>query len=247
MHQYTLTRLNAKTQTVLPLGSFNLLIFTRLGYNVVMIISVLHSLENKSDWLSFFRREHPYCLVDKPAVLVDFQSTFLQLTCFQPGASDALRYTLGSRTSLEPAWQLIKGCHWSLNAVVEGLNSLNFNTNVRDRGHFNLPSDLSVRKSFTREPRLYPFAGETAKERITPDSLAELLRNQQYEQLQILSSQGALNVHSLMISLATEHHVWQLFEENSKILAHYRGRPMFALQLSKQTPKRHLLSQELFV
>lgn len=119
-----------------------------------MLIRVLPSLETRKDWLSFLRREAPYCLVETPEVLVDFQSTFLQLTLFKEPTLDPVRYTLGSRQRMEPAWQLIKGCQWRLSFLIEGLESLDFNTNVRDKPSFKIPTDLSVRKSFTRERRL---------------------------------------------------------------------------------------------
>ncbi len=209
-----------------------------------MIISVLHSLETKSDWLSFFRRDHPYCLVDIPPVLVDFQSTFLQLTHFQSDASTAIRYTLGSRSSLEPAWQLIKGCNWSLEALLEGLNSLNFNTNVRDNQKFNLPSDLSVRKSFANEARLQGFMGSQASYANTPESLALTLYEERFERLQHLTADFTPNLHSLVISLTTESEAWQVIEDYPKVIAYYRKMPAFALQLSDKQPKRHLRSQD---
>ncbi|KGK41975.1 hypothetical protein LH51_10735 [Nitrincola sp. A-D6] len=104
-----------------------------------MLIRILPSLESREAWLNFFRREIPYCLVDDQATLVDFQSTYLQLTHLNTSLSDPIRYTLGARTSLEPAWQLIKRCNWSLKAVLEGLDSLEFSSNARDNAHFTLP------------------------------------------------------------------------------------------------------------
>lgn len=217
----------------------------KLGYNKIMIISLLDSLECKADWMHFFRRDHPYCLVKKPAVLVDFQSTFLQLTCFVPGQTDAQRYTLGSRTSLEPAWQLIKGCQWSLTCVMDGLESLNFNTNVRDNNLINLPRDLSVRKSFARESRLAPLLTPSLNETFSPETLALKLRNEQFSQLESLNPAATFNIHSLIISLSTQQEDWKLIKQDNHVTGYYRNTPLIAVNLIQSAPKRHLRNHEI--
>lgn len=210
-----------------------------MRYNSLMMISVLPSLESKTDWLNFFRREHPYCLIETPSSLVDFQSTYLQLTCFTGQQEDAVRYTLGSRSSLEPAWQLIKGCGWSLTCVVNGLETLNFNTSVRDSAAFKLPSDLSVRKSFAREPRLQPFLNIGAADSISPVQLALRIRNQQFDQLTAIEKRPLPSLHSLIVSLSTESRRWQIERQQNRVQASLDHQPMFTLMLLDTLAKRH--------
>lgn len=210
-----------------------------------MNIAVLSSLESKDNWLSFFRREHPYCLIDNPATLVDFQSTFLQLTCFKPNQEDAVRYTLGSRSSLEPAWQLIKGCGWSLQCVIQGLESLNFNTNVRDNSAFKIPSELSVRKSFAHEPRLNPFITPVTSNSINADQLARILRSEQYHQFEMLCRSLSPSIHSILLSLSTEPQKWTLSQEKSVIKAEFNRQPLFQLELAEKRSKRYLVCEKI--
>lgn len=210
-----------------------------------MNIAVYPCLESKEDWLIFFRREHPYCLIDTPSTLVDFQSTFLQLTCFKPNEEDAVRYTLGSRSSLEPAWQLIKGCGWSLRSVIEGLESLNFNTNVRDNSAFKIPSELSVRKSFAKEPRLCRFIKPTVSKTLSAEQLAQYLYAEQYDQLEMLSKSFTPSLHSMILSLSTEPLKWQVTEENSYLIAIFNSQAVCQFRLKATPAKRHLLSDKI--
>lgn len=210
-----------------------------------MNIAVFPSLESKEDWLNFFRREHPYCLIDMPSTLVDFQSTFLQLTCFKPDEEDAVRYTLGSRSSLEPAWQLIKRCGWSLQSVIEGLDSLNFSTNVRDKSTFKIPSELSVRKSFAKEPRLCSFIKPVVSNTISAELLAQHLYAGQYDQLEMLSTSFNSGLHSIMLSLSAEPQKWLITEENSFLKASFNSQAVCQLQLKTSPAKRHLLSEKI--
>lgn len=156
-----------------------------------------------------------------------------------------MRFTLGSRSSLEPAWQLIKGCGWSLTHVIHGLESLNFNTNVRDNAAFKLPSDLSVRKSFAREPRLQPFISHEITTAITPLQLANHIRNEQFDQLIPLSKQAVPSLHSLIISLSTESTRWQLFCQQDRVSATLDKQPLFQLKLIDAPAKRFLASNDI--
>ncbi|MFN3881636.1 MAG: hypothetical protein ACK4L8_09445 [Nitrincola lacisaponensis] len=208
----------------------------------MMLIRVLPSLESREDWLSFFRREHPYCLVETPAVLVDFQSTFLQLTSFEHQGTTPIRYTLGARSSLEPAWQLIKGCGWRLSCVMEGLQSLDFNTNVRDNTPFKLPSDLSVRKSFAREPRLEPLLHRGNHTGLTPEALARRLRDGQYRDWQALSAPPLPSFHSTLLSLSTEPWRWQLEQQDNQVHLALDGRHIYRCDLTTKPPKQSLRS-----
>ena len=120
-----------------------------------MIIPVLPELENREEWLRFLRRERPYAQVKRPSCRVDLQSTYLQLTLFDTEHHSPLRYTLGSRASLEPVWQLISGTGWSLTEIVNGLQAMDFSGNARDSSLSEWSPDLSVRRSFPREPGLF--------------------------------------------------------------------------------------------
>ncbi len=179
-----------------------------------MIVRVLPQLESRDEWIAFCRREVPYCLVDSPACLVDFQSHFLQLTLFNQEAP--LRYTLGSRRSMNPAWQLIRRCDWSLKALIEGLNTLDFGGNVRDNELLGVHSDLSARRSRPRDPHLH---APTCSERLAPltevpaqwdnVSLQRLLANQQYRDWRLEQDKTLLGPTAVLLELLEQGKDWQ--------------------------------------
>lgn len=213
-----------------------------------MLIRILPSLESREAWLNFFRREVPYCLVDDLVVLVDFQSTFLQLTQLKTSPTDPIRYTLGARSSLEPAWQLIKRCDWSLKAVLEGLNSLEFNSNVRDNAQFNLPADLSVRKSFAREPRLQPASRvlqptqSITKGHPSAIQIAQLLHDEQYHAWLSLKTALPMSPHAVIVSLSTEPHRWQFDLKDKMLTLYLDGQARVSCRLKNTRPHRRLCS-----
>ncbi len=118
-----------------------------------MIIPVLEQLNTRDEWMAFCRREAPYCFISSPECLLDFQSTFLKITLLPHNTlvQDAIKYSLGSRTSMEPVWRLIKGCNWNLHTIIDGLEKMDFGSNVRDNSLLKTHTDLSVRKYFSRE------------------------------------------------------------------------------------------------
>ncbi|WP_415900600.1 hypothetical protein [Neptuniibacter sp. QD48_11] len=158
-----------------------------------MIIPVLQQLNSRDQWMAFCRRELPYCFIESPECLVDFQTTFLKITLL-PKATlihDAVKYSLGSRTSMEPVWRLIKGCNWDLNAILSGLEQMAFDSNVRDNSLLKVHTDLSVRKYFSRERCLVSpnTLGLLEPLMAQPDiwdaqSLAKLISHQQFSSLQ---------------------------------------------------------------
>lgn len=123
-----------------------------------MVIPVIPTLNTREQWLAFCRRERPYAFIEQPDCLLDFQSTFLKITLLpaQNHFRDSLKYSLGARTSMEPVWRLIKACQWDLGAIIQGLEQMDFSSNVRDNSLLKLHTDLSVRKYFSREPHLVP-------------------------------------------------------------------------------------------
>ena len=121
-----------------------------------MVIPVLPALNTRDRWLAFCRRERPYAFIEQPNCLLDFQSTFLKITLLpEPGHfHDSLKYSLGARSSMEPVWRLIKACQWDLSAIIQGLEQMDFSSNVRDNSLLKVHTDLSLRKYFSREPHL---------------------------------------------------------------------------------------------
>ncbi len=131
-----------------------------------MIIRVLPELEQRDQWIRFCQRETPYCYVRQPDSLVDFQSSFLTITQLNGGirdGRDAIKYSIGSRGSVEPAWLFIKRCDFSLKRMLAGLQQLEFNGNARDNSLRGLIRDVTVRKFFSKEKAL-----------ISPTTLATL-------------------------------------------------------------------------
>ncbi|WP_415903243.1 hypothetical protein ACMXYR_05725 [Neptuniibacter sp. QD29_5] len=158
-----------------------------------MIIPVLQQLNSRDQWMAFCRRELPYCFIESPECLVDFQTTFLKITLLPKDTliHDAVKYSLGSRTSMEPVWRLIKGCNWDLNAILTGLEQMAFDSNVRDNSLLNVHTDLSVRKYFSRERCLVSpnTLGLLEPLMAQPDiwdaqALAKLISHQQFSSLQ---------------------------------------------------------------
>ncbi|WP_415881737.1 hypothetical protein ACMXYN_11945 [Neptuniibacter sp. PT8_73] len=158
-----------------------------------MIIPVLQQLNSRDQWMAFCRRELPYCFIESPECLVDFQTTFLKITLLPKDTliHDAVKYSLGSRTSMEPVWRLIKGCNWDLNAILTGLEQMAFDSNVRDNSLLKVHTDLSVRKYFSRERCLVSpnTLGLLEPLMAQPDiwdaqSLAKLISHQQFSSLQ---------------------------------------------------------------
>ncbi len=52
---------------------------------------------------------------------------------------------------MEPVWRLIKSCNWDLKVIIEGIEKMDFSSNVRDNSILKVHTDLSARKFFSRE------------------------------------------------------------------------------------------------
>ncbi|GGB96798.1 hypothetical protein GCM10011352_23670 [Marinobacterium zhoushanense] len=221
-----------------------------------MIIRVLPELENRDQWLSFLRREQPYCLVEQPECLVDFQTHFLQLTLFSPisnlGQRDPERYTLGSRSSIQPAWDLIRGCNWSLTAIIDGLAQLEFGTNVRDNSLLGLHGDVSVRKRFASERELLPPSASglftpltQLPEQWSGDTLCRLLANEQWRDWQSESADETLSPRALLLALQQSCDSWQVARLGERLLLRHAGRPMVSFIPDSTPPKPRLVDRDL--
>lgn len=119
-----------------------------------MIIRILPSLETSQQWIDFCRREVPYCFVQEPDTLVDLQTSHLIITLLNRqvrNGKEAVKYSIGSRQSVKPAWEFIKACNFSLSYMVEGLKDTRFDGNVRDNSFLRRTPDITVRKFFGKE------------------------------------------------------------------------------------------------
>lgn len=228
-----------------------------------MIIRVLPELENRDQWLAFLRREQPYCLVEQPECLVDFQTSFLQLTLFNQESNrepsnreshkesrDPERYTLGSRSSMQPAWDLIRGCNWSLKAIIDGLNRLDFATNVRDNSLLGLHGDVSVRKRFVSERTLLPPTAsgvlkplERLPEQWSGDTLCRLLANDQWREWQAENEDETLSPKALLLALQQSCEQWQVARQGERLVLRHAGVPMVSFVPNPIPPKPRLLDK----
>lgn len=158
-----------------------------------MIIPVLPALNTREQWMAFCRRETPYCFIEQPECLLDFQSTFLKITLLPSDSliKDSIKYSLGSRSSMEPVWRLIKACNWDLLAIIKGLETMDFGSNVRDNSLLKVHTELTARKFFSRERGMVPphEIGLLQPLAAIPElwdrhSLQRLISNQQFKALQ---------------------------------------------------------------
>ncbi len=198
-----------------------------------MIIRVLPQLETRAEWMAFCRRESPYCLVDTPACLVDFQTHFLQLTLFLD--KGPVRYTLGSRRSIDPAWQLIKRCNWSLKAILEGLDTLDFGSNVRDNELLGIHTDLSARRSFPRDPHLNAPDSSALLTPLTgfPShwngvTLQRLLVSGQFRDWRLEQDTIELSPRGLLIELVEHPKTWSAQLTGPRLQVFYKQRTLIA-------------------
>lgn len=223
-----------------------------------MIIPVLQQLNSRDQWMAFCRRELPYCFIETPECLVDFQTTFLKITVLPKETliHDAVKYSLGSRNSMEPVWRLIKGCNWDLGAILAGLEQMEFGSNVRDNSLLKVHTDLSVRKYFSRERGLVSPAslGLLPPLLSAPDiwhaqAVAQMISHQQFSDLrnevkalpgkQSIAGAPPPSLSSIMMILLDpiEQCIGQMHKERLHI---FRGKqPFISLipKLSKPKPR----------
>ena len=199
-----------------------------------MNIRCLPHLNTREAWLAFCQREVSYCFTEQPEALVDFQTTYLMVTLLDGSVrhgKQATKYSLGSKTSMEPAWNFIKACDFNLETMINGLNQVNFDGNVRDNSLLKAHTDLTVRKFFSKERaiispghlcRLYPVL--EAEEHWDLHHLRRLLANGQFqdmrtEQLALPNSDEfmvefkgipAPEIQGMLIDIIDQPDHWQL-------------------------------------
>lgn len=216
-----------------------------------MIIRVLPELESREHWLAFIRREQPYCLIEAPECLVDFQTSFLQLTLLerdpQQQHQDPERYTLGARHSMQPAWALIKACDFSLRRIVAGLQQLDFSSSVRDNALLGVHGDITIRKRFAREPNLVsPSATgllpplRALPEQWSGESLCRLLANGQWRDWRAESDE-APSPRALLLALQQSCDRWQLGQREGRLVLRHAGEPQVSLLPDLRPPRPRLL------
>lgn len=215
-----------------------------------MIIRILPRLGNRQEWIDFCSRERSYCYVEQPDTLVDFQTNHLIITLLNQSVRNgkqAVKFSIGSRHSIEPAWNFIKGCHFDLDFMVQGLQSVNFDSNARDNHLLGFSPEANVRKFFSKEQSI-----------ISPNSLGTLdplnqlpahwslgamlnvLANGQFTDLR--SEQAHLNTEPdpeappihLLLKLLEEPDKWQVRVRNQRLWLLRNGVPQYSL-----LPKLH--------
>lgn len=170
---------------------------------------------------------------------------------------DAVKYSLGSRTSMEPVWRLIKACNWNLINIIQGLEQMDFGSNVRDNSLLKAHTELSARKYFTRERHVVSPASIGLLEPLMahPDiwdaiAINRMLSNLQFSDLRSeqhllpgknhLRGGGSPNLNEIKLLLLdpVEQIIGQMNEDRLHI---FRGKqPFISLQPRLSWPKPRL-------
>ncbi len=193
-----------------------------------MIIRILDSLDNRQQWIEFCRRERPYCFIRQPDTLVDFQTSHLTITLLNRQVrhgQQAIKYSIGSRHSIAPAWQFIKACQFDLTQMVEWLQSQAFDGNARDNALLGLRRDTHIRKFFAKERAVISpaFLGPLEPLENPPPfwdlhSTCRLLANHQFDDLRsdspvssdIQQRPSAPQPQALLLALVENPDQWQI-------------------------------------
>lgn len=216
-----------------------------------MLIRVLPALDSRDRWIDFCRRETRQAFVETPETLIDFQSSYLQLTLLDGDFIDgrqAIKYSLGARHSPEPAWALIRACNWCLGTLLEGLEQLDFRGNVRDNSLLGVHTDLTVRRFFARDRRLGSPSRLGLLEPLpaapplwSAEALCRLLANGQWRDLKGENgSSDAPDPASLLLQLLDAPADWFGLERNGRLyLLHLRA-PVASLKPDYRMPEPRL-------
>jgi hypothetical protein len=208
-----------------------------------MIIRVLPCLSNSSQWIAFCRREQPYCFIEHPDCLVDFQSNYLIITLLNRqvrNGKEAIKYSLGSRQSVEPAWNFIKACRFDLAYMVEGLERLEFEGNARDNSGFPALRGGSIRKFFAKERAVISPAFLGPLEPLTHlppfwemHSVCRLLANGQLRELRNdtpgKNTGQQADPAGLLLALVEAPEQWQARQRDERLYIYRDRRAVFSL------------------
>ena len=211
-----------------------------------MIIRVLDSLSNRQQWIEFCRREHPYCFISHPDTLVDFQTSHLLISLLNRQirhGQQAIKYSIGSRHSIAPAWHFIKACGFDLERMIDLLQSQDFDGNARDNAQLGLRPDISIRKFFSKERAVVSpsFLGPLEPLPRLPEfwdlhAVCRLLANQQFSDLRCQSPELKANpknqpkAQSLLIALVETPEQWQLQLRSKRLYIFKDRRHLYSLQ-----------------
>ncbi|MEH6473400.1 MAG: hypothetical protein V7752_19385 [Halopseudomonas sp.] len=210
-----------------------------------MIIRVLDSLDNRQQWIEFCRRERPYCFTAVPDALVDFQTSHLIITLLNQQVrhgQQAIKYSIGSRHSIAPAWQFIKACEFNLPRMLELLQSQDFEGNARDNALLGLRRDVNIRKFFAKEravvsPAFLGLLDPLDKPPAFWDrhSVCRLLANRQFHDLRCDSpdecnqSNQALDPKALLLTLVETPDRWQIEPRDDRVYIYKDRRHLYSL------------------
>ena len=205
-----------------------------------MKIAILETLETQQQWQDFSLRKIPYAYVLNPLSLVDFQSTFVQLTDIDKNLRDgrqAIKYSIGSRKSAQAAWALIEKCQWSLSQLLEELKTLDFSSNVRDNSVLNIHGDLTVRQFFAKEKcvispwllqHLTPLTRIPKKWYL--NDIKRVLSSQQISNITWLDERAEMrSIPAILNTLISYPQGWQIDCEQGLITLLYKKTPVVSL------------------
>ena len=209
-----------------------------------MIIRILPSLSNRQQWINFCRRESAYCFVEKPDTLIDFQSNHLIITLLNQqvrNGKDAVKFSIGSRHSIEPAWNFIKAGRFNLDYIVKSLEAVDFQGNARDNSFLRTITDVKIRKFFAKEQAIISpsFLGPLEPMTQLPKfwvlhDCCRLLANQQFQQLRLevqrLNTEQQLNPDpsGVLLTLIEKPDQWKVRLRNSRIWLLQGTQPIFS-------------------
>jgi hypothetical protein len=217
----------------------------------MMHIPVLNQLETRTEWISFFRRERSYAYIKTPLCLIDFQTTFLQITLLTEDMLDgrqATKFSLGSKSSIGPAWKLIKACNWQLTAIIQGLTELSFNSNARDNTFPGIDRDLSVRKFFAKDKQLLAPSLIGSLDPLTspPEQwcvkdICRLLSHQQFTHTEFMPDPAKpAPLRSILLRLLDSASDWSTSDKGGRIILSYMDKNILAIDPSFKKPAPRL-------
>lgn len=198
-----------------------------------MIIRIIPNLEGSQQWIDFCRRDVPYCFVEEPDTLVDLQASHLIITLLNRqvrNGKEAVKYSIGSRQSVKPAWEFIKACNFSLSYMVQGLETTRFDGNVRDNSFLRRTPDITVRKFFGKEQAIIspsllgPLESLTqAPSRWTVQDCCRLLANAQIQDLRTAQSHlhseadNRVDAQRVLLKLISQPEHWRVHWRSGRL------------------------------